>query len=1409
MNAYKIGIDAGSTTVKTVVLDAATNEVAHKSYRRHHADVKTTLADELARIRQQFKDARFCVQVTGSAGMGVAQKCGLNFVQELIASVRAMEQIGAERSLLVDIGGEDAKMVFFKKGLTPDIRMNGACAGGTGAFIDQMAGLLNMSVAELGEAALKSTRTYPIASRCGVFAKTDVQNLIARRLPICDIAASIFNAVALQTISSLAKGADIAAPILCTGGPLTFLPALRAAFARVMGVDAADMALPGHSEVFPALGAALGATQVADLDEVIGRIHKTDTLFSEAALPPLFEDQEHFSRWQKNLSIRPLPRKEIEKGESLTCFLGIDAGSTTTKVVLIDEQGAIRFTRYMNNAGSSLARAESALREFFDEVTAQGASVRIAGSASTGYGEDLMRAALGLSHGIVETMAHLEAAKYVSPQVSFVLDIGGQDIKSIFVENGVLSNVELNESCSSGCGSFLQSFAGMMNMELPEFTRQACMSKHPSDLGTRCTVFMNSKVKEALRGQATHGDIAAGLAISVVKNCLFKVLKISNMDKLGEDIVVQGGTFKNLAVLRALEQLSQKRIHSTDAPELMGAYGAALYARRAQTNEDSAVEAALNALADIKTDSLNCKGCVNRCSVLRFKFPNGNVCYAGNKCERFFHSNARALERGRDGMDEKYTATTAALAPKGGRTRIGIPRALNQYENFPFYRALFEGCGFDVELSDESTPALAARGVKWLMSDNICFPAKLANGHILNLVDKKVDRIFYPMVHSEEPEGKCADNCFNCPVVSGYPNVLKNSMSVQTRWGIAYDTPVIVFKSEESLRKTMWAYLKTLGVAQKMFREAFKNAVTQRAVLRRELCELQQEILNDAIAQNRIVLVFAGRPYHADPLVNQKAAQIAADLGAVVVTDDAFRLDTQTDFDNLNYVSQWTYPNRVVRAAKAVAKLPANVVMVQINSFGCGPDSFLMDEASDILKAAGKNLSVLRVDEIASPGSIRLRLRSLVESLRATNKTPARTGEPYRSYNRPFTREDAQKTVIVPWFSDILSPQLPLLAERFGYKLENIPPSTAHTASEGLKYAHNEVCYPATLVVGDIIHFLKGKKDPHKNYVVGITQTGGQCRATNYIALIKSALKAAGFEGMSVLSLNTGETYGNEQDAFKVDLIEVAKLMYPLILFSDSLTAMHSAIKARELVSGQADALLEKYIEAAKPIMRTGKGSDFYALIEQAAREFNSVALSTREVPVIGVLGEIYLKYNTQGQCHLIEWIREQGAEPVLPPLRSFMLQSFVNSKVNDAHHISKSSLKEKFLRSLAWKWARSMNRRADRALSRFKFYRPQGDIFQLAEEAKETVHLIHQFGEGWLIAGEIAEFAHHGIDKVVCVQPFGCIANHVVAKGIERRLRERHPQMGLLFLDIDSGVAPVNLQNRMHFLLGNTHASV
>ena len=819
---HRLGIDIGSTTVKVVALDQ-NDEMTFAAYRRHKAETLVTLLTILREAHEVLGDAQILVQMTGSAGLGVSEKYDLPFIQEVVASAEVVKQWYPQVRTLIDIGGEDAKMIFFNQDGVPDIRMNGSCAGGTGAFLDEMASLLNIPITKLDALAEGHTRVYSMASRCGVFAKTDVQNLLSREVPREDIAASILYAVVLQTIATLARGYEPASQVLFCGGPLTFIPGLRAAFKDHLNLGDGDVLQAANTEYLPAVGAALAANgsieQISmqafvDLLQGGGRVE----MAPQHRLAPLFKDEADFERWQETRTQGRIEEIALGQLQGEDCFIGVDSGSTTSKIVLIDRQGRVAFKYYRSNKGNAIKAIQEGLDELRRAMESCDPQPRILKSVVTGYGEDLIRAAFGFDEGMVETLAHYRAAKAFDDQVSFILDIGGQDMKAIFVQDGFIQNIEINEACSSGCGSFIESFSKSMGYQVPDFAQIACGSEAPCDLGSRCTVFMNSRVKQALREAAEVGDISAGLAYAVIKNAIHKVLKISDTAVLGDHIVVQGGTFRNPAVHKAMEKLVGKPVVCPDLAELMGAYGAALTARDASRN-NGRLPSSFIGLGNLQSASeyekrlIRCRGCENSCEVTKLVFPNGNPFYTGNRCERIYNNRGEKVKRGQSLHEHKlkllFDRKTEPEIPP--RATIGIPRILNYFEEYPFWNTLLVESGFNVQLSDPSSNKIYEKGAGSVMSENICFPAKLVHGHIYDLIDKGVDRIFYPMVFYAQGDFCDAANCYNCPIVSGYPDVIRSAIDPEGRHGIPFDQPSINFDDLQVTQKGVKRVLDQSG----------------------------------------------------------------------------------------------------------------------------------------------------------------------------------------------------------------------------------------------------------------------------------------------------------------------------------------------------------------------------------------------------------------------------------------------------------------------------------------------------------------------------------------------------------------------------------------------------------------------
>lgn len=1405
---YHVGLDVGSTTAKLAVLDSDGNLVFHR-YVRHHADIGGSVSALLRELSAEMPDCMFRMMVTGSAAMGLAERAGLPFVQELVASSAFVTSVLPEVRTLIDMGGEDTKLVFFDERRLPDIRMNGSCAGGTGAFIDQMATLMDVTPQAFDELAAAHRTLCPIASRCGVFAKTDVQNLLSHRASPEDVAYSVYYATALQSMNTLARGRDVVPKVLFTGGPFSFLPTLSQAFLSVLGLSEADCVRTAHPELVPAQGAALCAAESGlSLPSVAlaGGLSLEGGRRAEGRrLHPLFDSPEALRQWKEERKDLPFDKVSLKEYGGEEAFLGIDSGSTTTKIVLTGIHDELLFRFYAPNNGKVVESVRDGLLMLQQQLRESPHPPVIAAEAVTGYGEDLIRTAFGLSDGLAETMAHYTAARKFCPEVSFILDIGGQDMKAFFITDGRIRRIELNESCSSGCGSFIETFSRSLGHDVETFAGMACRAEAPCDLGSRCTVFMNSRVKQALRECATVEDIAAGLSYAVVNNALHKVLGIKDMDELGGHIMVQGGTFRNASVRRAFERLTGRTTGMTEFPELMGAYGAALHARSMRGRAGACHAFSWEHVAEAAGYTIRarqCAGCQNRCPVNELQFPNGRSFFSGNKCENIFHNQGTASVRGENLSAYKLQQLFLPACPEPpaapGTLTIGIPRALHFYEKHLFWQALLATAGIRTVLSPSSTTEVFRKGVGSIMSDNICFPAKLLHGHVRALLDMHPDRILYPMAFYETREHEGAENTFNCPIVSSYADVLRSAV-LSGPDAVPLESPCVNFADPVLLKKACTAWLQSLGVPQKKAAAAFAAALKAQAAFKLRLKVKADALIRRALENGETLVVLAGRPYHTDPLVNSKVPEMLSQLGAHVITEDMVPLPPHP-LKGLQVIPQWSYTNRIYAAAAWVASAPPHVQMVQVNSFGCGPDAIALDEVRAILHAGGKYLTMVRVDEINATGSLRLRLRTMLAFMQSGGDKPVLRPRPENALFLPADK--TRRTIIAPDFGPFYSALLGPVFSLSGYRYEPLPEPDRHAVQTGLRYANNEICYPATTVIGSLIDALRSGRYDRNTVAVGITQTCGQCRASSYLSLLKKALAMAGFSDVPAITIGTEGGTINPQPGMKIRYLPFIRSIMAGMLSADMLMKMTYATAARELRPGAAKQLAQQYIGRVKERFEANRPDDIYALMEEAVRAFLAVPVHDRPLRKVGLVGEIYVKYNPFANGHIVDWLHRHDAEVVVPPLTDFFVQSFINRKVNKRAFLARGSVAGDMLSGALWRMADRAIARANAILAGFPAAEPFDDIRTLARLAEPLLHVENQAGEGWLIPAEVAQFAEHGVLRVVSVQPFGCIANQIVSKGIEKRIRAAYPSMNLLFLDYDSNVSEVNVQNRLHFIL-------
>lgn len=970
-NLYSLGIDVGSTTVKTVITDSNKN-IIYSKYQRHFSKVKETVTDQLKLIRADFPDEKFTVCITGSAGLGLANSAEIPFVQEVHAAFLAVKQKHSDADSVIELGGEDAKIIFLTGGV--EQRMNGSCAGGTGAFIDQMATLLGITADELDELSLHAQKVYPIASRCGVFAKSDIQPLLNQGARREDIAASIFQAVVDQTVSGLAQGRSIEGKVLFLGGPLFFLKGLKKAFVKTLGLDDENAVFPDEAPVFVAYGCSLYASEAEDsfgIDAVIEKITRAKASDNIITGEPLFRSHAEYDEFIDRHKKFDLGYADIRtyKGDA---YLGIDAGSTTTKLVLITDDGRILYHHYSSNQGQPLDKIADQLKRIYSEMND---GITIKGSAVTGYGEDLIKSGLSIDHGIVETVAHFKAAAHFCPDVDFIIDIGGQDIKCFKIKNKNIDSIMLNEACSSGCGSFIQTFAMALGYDIAEFSQLGLFAEHPVDLGSRCTVFMNSSVKQAQKDGATVEDISAGLSSSIIKNAIYKVIRAKSPDELGENIVVQGGTFLNDAVLRSFEKELGRNVIRPAISGLMGAFGCALYAKEQAGERSTIISEEELARFAYTSRSAQCGGCTAHCQLNIISFGKGRKFISGNRCEK---GGGMASKNKIPNLYEyKYDSiinTVKTHQPKKYRGTVGLPLTLGFYEQLPFWHMLFTTLGFRTIISEESSRAMYYLGQHTIPSDTVCYPAKLAHGHVENLLDKGVDFIFYPCMSYNLDEGG-SDNHFNCPVVAYYPELLLANNPRLNNDNFIH--PYMDLNIRKNVEKVLAKVLKKYNIKGRIPAavDAAYEALERYHI---NVAAKAREIIEQARRENRKIIVLAGRPYHIDKEINHGIHKLITSLGMAVVTEDSVAMLAKTP--KLGVLNQWTYHSRLYRAAKYVTTQP-DMQLIQLVSFGCGIDAVTSDEVRNILESGGKLYTQLKIDEINNLGAARIRLRSLVAAM--------------------------------------------------------------------------------------------------------------------------------------------------------------------------------------------------------------------------------------------------------------------------------------------------------------------------------------------------------------------------------------------------------------------------------------------
>lgn len=1403
MKKLFVGTDVGSTTVKIVCLDEADN-VIYSVYQRHFSNVRETskklFEDFFAYIEKTYgTDVNFKISITGSGGLGVSKWIDVDFVQEVIACIKAIETVIPETDVAIELGGEDAKITYLKNDM--EQRMNGSCAGGTGAFVDQIASLLDTDASGLNELAKGYDTIYPIASRCGVFAKTDIQPLINEGVRKENIAVSVFQAVVNQTITGLACGKKITGKVAFLGGPLFFLSELRKRFIETLKLTPENIIFPEDSQLFVAQGACILSkenTREFSFEELKNKISVLENqgLPETMSLPPLFADENELKEFMERHDKETVNSRDLESYEG-NAYLGIDAGSTTIKLVLVSEENEILFSYYSHNKGNPLDNIIATLKMLYSKISDK---INIRSSCVTGYGENLIKAALNVDVGVVETMAHYKGAKFFSPDVDFILDIGGQDMKCLKINDGVITSILLNEACSSGCGSFLETFAGSLGMKIQEFAELGMKAKNPSDLGTRCTVFMNSKVKQAQKDGADVGDISAGLSYSVVKNTLFKVIKMKNKEEFGNKIVVQGGTFLNNCVLRAFELISEREAVRPNIAGLMGAFGAALiskeYAEEHEIQKSSLLSRQdLNGFS-VSTNLTRCGICGNNCLLTIHKFQNGERFISGNRCERPLGKVKK--DSAPNMFEYKYNRLfnyKPLELSKAVRGEIGIPRVLNIYDSYPFWFTLLTKLGFRVIISDDSSKKLYEKGIDTISSDSICYPAKMVHGHIINLIEKGVKTIFYPCVIFEEKEDKKAQNQFNCPIVISYPEVIKNNLDILKEKNINMMIPFFSMASKEVLYKTVYEEFEKFGVDRKEVEEAVDAAWEERYNFRRDMQNKAKEVMEWLKETGKTGIVLCGRPYHNDKEIHHGIPNIINSFGIAVLTGDAVASLTSLE-DGLRVIDQWTYHSRLYRAATFVGKHP-NLELVELNSFSCGLDAVTTDQVQEILSNYGKVHTLLKIDEVSNMGAVRIRIRSLLAALQDKKKAVKKIVKNKIEYRKNlFTKKMKEEyTILAPQMSPI---HFGLLKDAFGaegYNLEVLE-ETKEALNTGLQFVNNDACYPSILVIGELISALKsGKYNIHKTAVL-ISQTGGSCRATNYIGFLKKALKDSGFANIPVLSLNS---MGYEaQEGFKITF-KLAHKVLMAVSYGDILMKLLYHVRPYEKIKGVTNKIFDKWYEDVRENIRNGKLLQFRKNLDNIVKDFSEIAVTAEKKIKVGVVGEILVKFSPFANNYLVDFIESEGGEARTSSLMSFVNYCIYSDKfIQERFHGKLAGIKAKAALAVTGFYTGFVNR----ALSRCKRFKQEDFIGKIADKTSKYISIGHQSGEGWFLLGEMIELIEHGVPNIVCVQPFGCLPNHITGKGMIKKLKEEYSHSNIVSIDYDPAYSEVNQINRIKLML-------
>ncbi len=1436
-----VGIDVGSTTTKITALDMKTHRVVHSDYQRHHADQVKSVSDALWKLYGRFPDAQFHLALTGSGAKRLGDALGVPYVQEVVANSIALRSKYADVGTAIELGGQDAKIIFFRKDAATgeleaaDMRMNGSCAGGTGAFIDEVAAILNVSIEEFDALAAKGDCVYDVSGRCGVYAKTDIQPLLNQGVSKENLALSAFHAIAKQTIGGLAQGLEIKKPVAFEGGPLTFNPTLIRVFAQRLDLAPEDVLIPEHPELMMAYGAALSLeTLYAGRDTQVRPERILDGLKHVELSPeegekgkPFFASPEERQAFQKAHALPHWEPIQLHEGQVVRAYLGIDSGSTTTKFVLMDEEENILDSFYSPNEGDPLNVAKNALLAMRDRYREAGAALEILGVGTTGYGEQLFANAFSAEYHVVETVAHARAAAKYVPDATFLLDIGGQDMKAIWLDNGVITNIVVNEACSSGCGSFLENFAASLHIPVDQIAQAAFDSQNPAHLGSRCTVFMNSSIVTEQRNGKLPGDIMAGLCRSIIENVFTKVIRISNLDSLGDTIVVQGGTFRNDAVLRALEQYTGRSVIRAPYPGVMGAIGAALLTKERMAGKPRTF-IGLDALEEFTyTQQANspCPFCANHCKRTIITFSNGSSWVTNNRCERGEilgdPKDASVQEQLREKNQEKnqipnlFQLREKLLfqdypCPEPAQRRdtvIGIPRVLSFWDTMPFWTTFFRSLGFQVKLSHPSTRKMYESGLSAVTSDTVCFPAKLVHGHIRDLVKQKVDRIFMPSVTTVPSENTEKSSESMCAVVKGYPLIIRNSDDPERQWGIPFDAPLFHWYTDADRVGQLTKYMEdTFQIPAKETRAAIQAAEEAQKSFRTQMVQAGEQVLKQVEEQGTYAVVLAARPYQTDSLVNHDLPALFTSMGIPVLTADSVPHATQVDLSRSTLDIVNNYHARMLSSAILAAQDP-RLEYVQIVSFGCGHDAYLSDEIIRLMREiSGKTPLVLKLDESDVQGPLRIRVRSFVETLamRREREESRPVQELEDPYPVKFTKQDKKdRVVLIPNVSHAFCRVMSAAMGKDGLRTVPMEVGREEAIRLGKQYVHNDICFPAQVVIGEALAALRsGKYDPD-HVAVAMAKYVGDCRLTHYSALLRKALDDAGFAQVPIVT-NDGEDSHDQHPGYRMSLPASIRIAFALPMI-DVLEELLRKMRPYETVPGSAN----KAFDQAMDLLIDGLERHGVRGAERGFRQAIQVMKGveydrSHPRPTVLIVGEYLLNFHPGANHDIEDYLEKNGFEIIEARMTDVIQKLYFNkdSQIRE-YHVHKPVM-EKAWYAMADAVFDAAHAMTDRIAKEHPLYERAVRLPELVKASDPIIHHTFDAGEGVLIPGEILHHAAHGCRAFVILQPFGCLPNHVVGRGVAKKLKEMYPDAQILPLDYDPDVSFANLENRLQMLVMN-----